>query len=307
VIVLLDLELEIAGLKLRNPIMQSAGILGLSGQSLRTIWEAGAGAVVTKSLGLRSRIGHPNPTIVNIGCGFINSIGLPNPGADEYGEDIRTAKSVDEIVIVASIYGAIPEELAKAAKLVEGAGADAVEINLSCPNVEGVGMEIGQKPRLVQEIIRAVKRAIKVPIFAKLTPNVSEIKVIARAAAAGGADGLVAINTIRAIAIDLETGRPILFNKIGGLSGPAIKPIALRCVYETSKEVKIPVIGCGGITRWEDAVEFFLAGASAVQIGTAIAYNGLGVFSDVKRGLEKYLKKKGYKGVGEIVGLSHGY
>lgn len=287
--------------------MLSAGILGLSGVSLRAVWEAGAGAVVTKSLGLKARMGHPNPTVVNVGCGFINSMGLPNPGVEEYAEEIETAKSSGETVIIASVYGALPEELAEAAARVEKAGVDAVELNLSCPNVEGVGMEVGQDPRLVQNIVKAVKRAVDVPVFAKLTPNVSDIKVLAKAAADAGADGLVAINTIRAIAIDLETGRPILSSKLGGLSGPAVKPVALRCVYEASQAVSVPVIGCGGVTCWQDAVEFLLAGASAVQIGTAIAYRGLDIFGEVTSGLERYLRRRGFGGVGEVVGLSHRY
>ena len=302
-----NLETEVAGLKLRNPTMLSAGILGLSGLTLRTVWEAGAGAVVTKSLGFKARKGYANPTIVNVGCGYINSMGLPNPGAGKFAEEIKIAKSRGEIVIIASVYGATPEEFVKVARIVETSGADAVELNLSCPSVEGVGMEIGQYPYLVENIVKTVKKAVEIPVFTKLTPNISDIKVITRAAADAGSDGVVAINTVRAIAIDVETGRPILANKLGGLSGPAIKPIALRCVYEASQSVSIPVIGCGGITCWQDAVEFLLAGASAVQIGSAVAYRGLGVFKEVTGGLEKYLRRKGFGSVGEVVGLSHKY
>ena len=302
-----SLETEIAGLKLRNPTILTAGILGMSGLSLRAVWEAGAGAVVTKSLGLKARAGYPNPTLVNVGCGFINSMGLPNPGAAEYAKELRAVKCDGDIVVIVSIYGALPKELAEIAKIVEEAGADAVELNLSCPNVEGVGMEVGQDPQLVGSIIKLVKKTVKVPVLAKLTPNISDIKVVAKAAEEAGADGLVAINTLRAIAIDLETGRPILASKLGGLSGPAIKPVALRCVYEVSGAVSIPVIGCGGVTSWQDAVEFFLAGAAAVQIGTAIAYRGLGVFKEVTDGIEKYLIAKGFRSVGEVVGLSHKY
>jgi len=239
-----SLETEIAGLKLRNPTILTAGVLGMSGLSLSAVWEAGAGAVVTKSLGLKARPGHPNPTLVNVGCGFINSMGLPNPGAAEYAKELRAVKRDGDMVVIASIYGALPEELAAVAKIVESAGADALELNLSCPNVEGVGMEVGQNPQLVRSIIKLIKKTVKVPVFAKLTPNISDISVVAKAAEEAGADGLVAINTLRAIAIDLETGRPILSSKLGGLSGPAIKPVALSCVYEVSGVVSIPVIGC---------------------------------------------------------------
>jgi dihydroorotate dehydrogenase (NAD+) catalytic subunit len=302
-----SLKTEISGIELRNPTILSAGILGISGVSLRTVWEAGAGAVVTKSLGLNARKGHPNPTIVNVGCGYINSMGLPNPGAEEYEGEIRTAKEEGDIVIIASIYGSRPNELAKLARIMENADVDAVELNLSCPNVEGVGMQVGQDPELVGNIVEAVKNSVRVPVLTKLTPNVSDIKVLAKASEEAGSDCIVAINTIRAIAIDLETGRPILAGKLGGLSGPAIKPVALRCVYEASQAVNIPVMGCGGVTCWQDAMEFFLAGASAVQIGTAIAYKGLDVFREVTCGLENYLKRKGFKGIDEVVGLSHKY
>lgn len=302
-----SLETAIGQLKLRNPTMLSSGILGISGLSLRAVWEAGAGAVVTKSLGFNSRRGHSNPTIYRFRYGFINSMGLPNPGAEEYTDEIKIMKRGGEIVIIVSIYGSAPNELAKISKIVENAGADAVELNLSCPNVEGVGMEVGQDPVLVKNIIKAVKRTVKIPVFTKLTPNISDIKVIAKAAADAGSNGLVAINTIRSIAIDLETGRPILASKFGGYSGPAIKPIALRCVYEVSQSTNVPVIGCGGITCWQDAVEFFLAGASAVQIGTAIAYKGLNVFKEITEGIERYLKKKRLNSVSEIVGISHKY
>jgi dihydroorotate dehydrogenase (NAD+) catalytic subunit len=302
-----NLEINIGGLRLKNPTMLSSGVLGLSGPSLRAVWDAGAGAVVSKSLGREGRKGHPNPTIVNVGCGFINSIGLPNPGAQEYTSEIKTLKRRNEIVLVASIYGARPNELAELAKIVTEAGVDAVELNLSCPNVEGVGMEVGQDPQLVQRIVRAVKNVVNVPVFTKLTPNISDIKIVAKAAEDAGADGLTAINTVRALAIDVETGRPILSSRLGGLSGPAIKPIALRCVYEASQAVNIPVIGCGGVTRWDDAIEFFYAGASAIQIGTAIAYKGLGVFKDITSGIEGYLKRKSIKGVSEIVGRAHKY
>ena len=272
----------------------------MSASSLRVVWEAGAGAVVTKSLGLKSRRGHPNPTLVNIGCGYINSMGLPNPGAQEYAEELRTAKQGGDIVVIASAYGALPQELAEIARIVEEAGADAVELNLSCPNVEGVGMEVGQDPNLVRSIVRSVKRAVRIPVLAKLTPNISDIKVVAKAAEEAGADGLVAINTLRAIAIDLETGRPILASKMGGLSGPAIKPVALRCVYEVYGAVKIPVIGCGGVATGRDVYDHVLAGADLVQVGSTYAQEGPACFSRIHRELVEVMQKKGYATLASI-------
>ena len=302
-----DLTVNIAGLKLRNPTMLSAGILGLSGLSLKRVWDAGAGAVVSKSLGLESRMGYSNPTIVEVDCGVINAMGLPNPGVKEYINEVKIAKSHGVKIIIGSIYGRSPKEFSEAAKILAASGVNAVELNLSCPNVETVGMEIGQDPKLVSAIVKAVKRSIRLPVFAKLTPNISNIKLIAKAAEDAGVDGVVAINTVRAMAIDIDTGRPILSNKIGGLSGPAIKPIAVRCVYEIAKTVKVPIIGCGGIMNWKDVIEFLLAGASAVQIGTAIAYKDFAIFDEVLKGVKQYLVKNGYSNISNVVGLSHKY
>ena len=298
-----DLSVEISSLKIRNPTMLAAGILGISGLSLRKVWDSGAGAVVTKSLSLEPRAGYQNPTIVEVKCGFLNAMGIPNPGVQEYMEEVKAAKTGGKIVIVASLYGHDWLEFSKVASIIEK-DVDAIELNLSCPHVKGGGMEIGQDPEIVGEVVKAVKKVVKVPIFTKLTPNISDIRDIAKAAEDSGSDGIVAINTVKAMAIDVETGRPILANKFGGLSGPAIKPIAIRCVYEIAQTVSIPIIGCGGITDWKDAVEFILAGASALQIETAIAYRDIRIFKEVTTGISHYMEKKGYKNVKEIVGLS---
>lgn len=302
-----DLTVEIAGLELKNPTMLAAGVLGLSASTLRRAAEAGAGAVVTKSVGLDPRRGYPNPTIVHVRCGLLNAMGLPNPGVREYIKEVRAAKT-GGVTVIASVYGSSSQEFARVAKGVGAAGADAVELNVSCPHVEQVGMQIGQDPELVSKIVKSVKSAVKIPVITKLTQNVTDIVEIARAAEDAGTDAITAINTVRAMAIDIETCSPILANKIGGLSGPAIKPIAVRCVYEISEQLKTPVIaGCGGVSDWRDAVEFILAGATAVQIGTAIAYRGLGIFEGVVAGIRAYLERKGYGSVKEIVGLSHKY
>ncbi|MFQ5999355.1 MAG: dihydroorotate dehydrogenase [Candidatus Bathyarchaeia archaeon] len=297
---------EIAGLKLANPTMLAAGILGLTGSSLRSVVEAGAGAVVTKSVGLKPREGYPNPTVVQVDCGLLNAVGLPNPGVHNFSEEIREAKETGVPVIV-SIFGFSSEEFAEVAKAAVNAGADALELNVSCPHVEKTGAEIGQDSRLVAEVVEKVKNTVGKPVFVKLTPNVANIAEMAKAAVKVGADAITAINTVRAMTIEIETTRPLLANKVGGLSGPAIKPIAVRCVYEVYREVDVPIIGCSGITTWQDAVEFMLAGASAVQIGTAIAFRGLGVFKSVTRGIDAYVKKKGFGSVKEIVGLAQNF
>jgi len=295
---------DLAGLRLANPTMLASGILGLSAESLSNIVMAGAGAIVTKSVGLKPRNGYANPTIVQTSCGLINAMGLPNPGISEFVKEIRKAKSFG-IPVIVSVYGFSAEEYATVAKKAVDAEADAVELNVSCPHVKETGSEIGQDPKILTKVVRKVKAVVEKPVFVKLSPNVTNIAEIAEAAAKAGASALTAINTFKAMAIDTETTVPILSNKIGGLSGPAIKPIAVRCVYEIYERVKVPIIGCGGITNWRDAVEFLLAGATTVQIGTAIALKGPNVFKKITRGINAYLKRKGFKSVNEIVGLSH--
>jgi len=300
------LATEIAGLKLANPTMLASGILGYTGLSLKSIIEAGAGAVVTKSMGLEPRTGYPNPTVVQTDCGLLNAMGLPNPGISHFKEEMKEIKSTG-VPTILSIYGYSSEEFAKVAETAVKMGADALELNVSCPHVKKAGAEIGCDPLLLTEIVKEVKKKVDKPVIVKLTPNVANIGEIAKAAEKAGADAITAINTVKAMNIEIETGRPLLANKFGGLSGPAIKPIAVRCVYDVYRSVDVSVIGCGGITSWQDAVEFMLAGASAVQIGTAIAFKGVSVFSSVAKGIDAYLQRKGFKNVKELVGLAQNY
>jgi dihydroorotate dehydrogenase (NAD+) catalytic subunit len=300
------LAIEIAGLKLRNPTILAAGILGLSGAMLRQVIDNGAGAVVTKSVGLKPRQGYPNPAVVQVSCGLLNALGLPNPGVRNFVEEIREVKRDGaNVPIIVSVYGFSPEEFAEVAHVAAKAGADALELNVSCPHVKKTGSEIGQSPRLVAEVVEKVKAVVKKPVILKLTPNVTDIAEVAKAGVEAGVDAITAINTVRAMKIDVETTQPVLANKIGGLSGSAIKPVAVRCVYEIYEAVDVPVIGCGGITTWQDAVEFMLAGASAVQIGTGIASKNLSIFKSVTRGIDSYLSRKDFGSVKDIVGLSH--
>jgi len=294
---------KIAGLKLANPTMLASGILGLSGLSLRRVVDAGAGAVVTKSVGIKPREGYSNPTVVQVECGLINALGLPNPGIHYFRKEIGGAELRAPVIM--SIYGFSSEDFAEVASVAVEAGVDALELNLSCPHVERTGAEIGHDAGLVADVVKRVKAKVDTPVFVKLTPNVADIVEVAKAAADSGADALTAINTVRAMTIDIETARPILANKIGGLSGVAIKPIAIRCVYEIYREVDVPIIGCGGISTWRDAIEFMLAGAGAVQIGTAVAFEGLEIFRSVTEGINAYLREKGFGSVEEIVGLAH--
>ena len=296
------LEVEVAGIMLKNPTMLASGIMGLSAASLRRAVRGGAGAVVAKSCSSQPREGNPNPTVIEVPPrGLLNSVGLANPGCRELAEELR--KLGGEVPVIASVYGFSPEEYAENAVLMQQAGVDGVELNLSCPNVEGT--VFGYREELAQEVVSEVKRRVKLPVFAKLTADAGDVVSVAKACEEAGADGITAINTLRAMSIDLTARQPVLGNRVGGLSGACLKPVALRCVYEIAEEVRIPVIGCGGISTGRDAVEFFLAGARAVQIGTAVLYRGLNVFRKVAQEIAEYLEERGYSSVGDITGMAH--
>ncbi len=299
------LSISFAGLKLANPTILASGILGYSTASLSRMAKGGAGAVVTKSVGIEPRVGYSNPTVVQAEAGLINAMGLPNPGIDVYAEEIKFSKTILHVPVIVSVFGYSAEEYATVAKKAVNAGADAIELNVSCPHVRQTGAEIGQSPKFLSEVVLQVKAAINKPLIVKLSPNVSDIAALARTAVESGADALTAVNTLKAMAIDSETTLPLLSNVKGGLSGPAVKPVALRCVYDIHEALNdIPIIGCGGISSWQDAVEFFLAGASAVQIGTAVAVDAE-VFQTINKGVEVYLRRKHFRSVKEIVGLAH--
>lgn len=299
------LSTSFAGLKLSSPAALASGVLGYTGDSLQRVANSDAGAVVTKSVCVEPRLGYANPTVVQAAGGLINAMGLPNPGIDAFALEISYAKTVVRVPLIVSVFGYNAEEYALVAEKAVKAGADAVELNVSCPHVKKTGSEIGQNAKLLAEVVEKVKAVVKVPVIVKLSPNVTDIVEIAKAAVAAGADALTAINTVRAMAIDVDAQMPVLSNIKGGLSGSAVKPIALRCVYDVFEAVEVPVFGCGGVSNWKDAVEFLLAGASAVQVGTGIAFEDLAVFERINKGVTSYLQKKGYGSVKEIVGLSH--
>ena len=299
------LTVSLADLKLANPTMLASGILGYSAETLESVAASGAGAVVSKSVGLKPRVGYANPTVVQANCGLVNAMGLPNPGIEEFAKEIRQMKKVLNVPLIVSVYGFSEEEYAAVSKKAADAGADALELNVSCPHVKETGSEMGQDLVVMSKVVSKVKATVNKPVFVKLSPNVTSITEIAEAAVKAGATAITAINTVKAMAIDTETAMPILSNRVGGLSGRAIKPIAVRCVYEIYEQVKVPIVGCGGVTDWRDAVEFLLAGAKAVQIGTAVALKGPNVFNAVARGIDAYLKRNDFRSVDEIVGLSH--
>jgi dihydroorotate dehydrogenase (NAD+) catalytic subunit len=235
--------------------------------------------------------------------GVLNAMGLPNPGADYFVEVIRVLKGAG-VPVVASFFGASVEEFGEVAAVLSEAGADALEVNVSCPNVEEELGMLGSDCSNTERVTAAVKEVAEPPIIVKLSPNVTDITEIARAAERGGADAITAVNTLKGMAVDINHQKPILTNITGGLSGPALKPVALRCVWEVAGAVELPVIGCGGVTDWRDAVEYFLCGASAVEIGTAVRERGLSVYGEIVEGIEAYMEANGFTDVRELVGLA---
>jgi dihydroorotate dehydrogenase (NAD+) catalytic subunit len=293
---------SIGKIQLDKPVMLASGILGISLDVFNRLYTSGAGAVVTKSLSTEPWEGYPNPTIFSVkGGGWINAVGLSNPGARNFAKMIEPNQNVP---IVVSLVGSIPEDFEMMIKQFENCKVLAYELNLSCPHVAKVGLEVGDDPELVKKIVTTVKNTTVVPVIAKVGLGTSNYLNTVSTAIDSGIDAITAINTVRAIAIDVETQRPILSNKFGGLSGTPIKPIALRCVYEISSKYNVPIIGCGGISTWEDAVEFFLAGASAIQLGSAIGDNWIGVFDEINKGILRYMQRKGFSTIKDMVGLA---
>jgi dihydroorotate dehydrogenase (NAD+) catalytic subunit len=300
-----DLSVRLARLPLRNPFLLASGIWGESGASLAGAWRAGAGGVVTKSIGAGPRPGFPNPTIETYGeWGMLNAMGLPNPGIDEYPREIAIALEAGATVI-GSVFAGDAAEFGRLGGRMADSGVHALELNLSCPHAEGFGTEVGSEPAAVEEIVRAVVRAVRIPVIAKITPNSADPAALAEAAERGGAAAVSAINTLRALAIDVTLRRPVLAHGTGGLSGPAIKPVGLACVWQIYERVKIPIVGIGGISQPEDALEYVLAGATAVEVGTAVAFRGIRVFEELVSGLTQRLDRLGTPRLADLVGAAH--
>jgi dihydroorotate dehydrogenase (NAD+) catalytic subunit len=295
-----SLETSVGNIKLERPTILASGILGISLDVFTRIYRAGAGAVVTKSLSKEPWEGYSNPTIFSVkGGGWLNAVGLSNPGAPYFANMIS---SNNEVPIIVSLVGSVEEDFDFMIKHFENSKIIAYELNLSCPHVKKVGLEVGDDQELVKKIVKRVKSTTQVPVIAKVGLGTTHYIDTVKAACDAGVDAITAINTLRAMAIDVETQRPILSNKIGGLSGLPIKPVAVRCVYEISSNYEIPIIGCGGISDWDDAVEFILAGASAVQIGSAIGDNWIKIFDVINHGILQYMENKGFSKIEDMVG-----
>jgi len=300
---MVDLRVELAGIKLLNPTVLASGILGDNAALLRRAAEAGFGAVTTKSFTLEPREGYKTPIVAKVKAGLLNAVGLANPGYRELKNILPKAR-VQGVPIIVSLAGSRIEEFVEMAIYAEEWGADMIELNLSCPHVSKMGMELGQDPQYVSKLVWEVAGVIEIPIFVKIGLTDNYIKIVSNSLNKGAA-GVTAINTIRAMAIDIYARRPILSNKYGGLSGLAIHPIATRIIYDIYKEFKVPIIGVGGVESWEDAVEFILAGASAVGVGTAISKVGLDIAKQIGKGIHSYLDSEGFSSVKEIIGLAH--
>src|SRR6187200_3521930 len=299
------LSVNIACLQLRNPTMLASGFLGISQDIFNRIYRSGAGAIVSKSISIEPIEGYRNPSVFSWDKdSYINAVGLANPGSEAFSKEIKYNKGVPLLV---SLVGSSHKEFPPMIKKFDGLNVCGYEINLSCPHVAKMGMEVGDDPEMVSRIVKTIRVNTHKPLIIKVGVGNADLVNVARAAKDAGADAITAINTIRAMAINIETQMPVLSNRIGGLSGKSIRPVAIRCVYEISKSLAIPVIGCGGIFTWEDTVEFMLAGASAVQLGSVIGHTGLAAFSNIIRGVKKYLERKGLKNAMEIIGLAHKY
>ena len=299
------LKRKICGIDFQNPLILAAGIMGSNASSMNWVLKSGAGGVVSKSFSLNPNQGYVNPTAIGVDGGLINAIGLSNPGCGVFKEELVKVNR-DGNVLIASIYGATPSEFESLILEIQDV-VDMIELNISCPHaMEGYGASIGQSCDLTHKIVSASANASDVPILAKLTPNVTSIVEIASTCESAGADAVSLINTLGpGMKINIDVAKPVLANKFGGMSGRAIKPIAISNVYSVFEAVDIPVIGVGGIYDFSDVVEFIYAGATAVQIGTAIMDEGVEVFSKINNDLEKFMHDKGFSSIDEMVGLAH--
>ncbi len=264
---------------------------------------AGAGAVVSKSFNVKGREGYRNPSFIEVQGGFLNALGIPNPGMEEMREEVETASKAG-VPVIASVFGFDAEEFAAAAAMGEKGGAIAVELNVSCPHVREVGVEIGQRPKVVAEVTHAVKGRVRIPVFVKLSPNVTDITEVAKAAQSAGADAVTAINTALGMAVNVDSAYPILGGTLGGLSGPALHPIAVRAIYQIRRAVDLPIIGVGGVQDYRGALEMMMVGASAVQIGSAVTSQGLEIFRDVTTGMSKFLEQRGLSSIRQVIGIA---
>ena len=297
---MINMKVDIGGIKLKNPVVTASGTFGFGREYAEFYDLSKLGGIVVKGLTLEPREGNKPPRIAETPAGILNSVGLQNPGVDCFiKEELPFLRRYD-VAIIANIAGNTVEEYCRMAERL-GSHADGIELNISCPNVKEGGISFGTKSDSVHNITRRVKEYCEVPLIVKLSPNVTDIVEIAGAAEEGGADAISLINTMLGMSIDINTRKPVLANMVGGLSGPAVKPVAVRMVWQVAGSVNIPIIGMGGISCWQDAVEFILAGADAVAIGTANFTNPYAPL-EILEGLKKYLIENKFIGINELKG-----
>lgn len=297
----MNTKVTLAGVELKNPVMTASGTFGSGAEYSEFVDLNSLGAVVTKGVANVPWPGNPTPRIAEVHGGMLNAIGLQNPGIDVFVKrDIPFLKQYDTKIIV-NVCGKTTEDYIEVVERLGDEPVDMLEINISCPNVKEGGIAFGQDPKAVEAITREVKRHAKQPVIMKLSPNVTDITVMAKAAEAGGADVLSLINTLTGMKIDINRRTFAIANKTGGMSGPAVKPVAVRMVYQVANAVKLPIIGMGGIATAEDALEFLMAGATAVSVGTANFYNPYATV-EIAEGIENYMKKYQIDDVNQLIG-----
>ncbi len=300
-----DLSVNLGGLLMKNPVAVASGTFGYGFEYQDYVDPASIGAVIVKGTTLEKRVGNRPPRICETPAGMLNAIGLENPGVNTFISQHLPRLRQHGVTVVANIAGNTVEDYEQTAALIDKQpGVAAIELNISCPNVKQGGLQFGTDPVMVEAVVAAVKAHTRLPVIPKLSPNVTDIVAIARAAQRGGADALAMINTLLGMAIDIKTRRPVLGNIFGGLSGPAIKPVALRMIYQVYREVNLPILGGGGIVSSNDALEFFMAGASAVSVGTGLFVNP-GLTAELNLGISQYLAEQGFASVTALVGAAH--
>jgi len=299
---------ELAGVRLANPLILASGLVGVSAATLKRAAKGGAGAVTMKSIGPEPRMGHPNPTVLEWECGIMNAVGLSNPGIGEGARDLAAAVKMVKAPVIASFFAKDAAGFGDVAAKLAAARPAMLEANLSCPNtMRETGTPFAYEPEAAAEAIRVVKgRVSGIPLIAKLSPNTHKLKEVAKAVEAAGADAINMGNTLGpGMIINIEARKPVLSNKSGGVSGPAIRPVAVRCVWDVYEAVRIPVIGTGGVSCGRDAVEMMMAGAAAVGVGSAVAGGGFKVFGKIAKEMGEWMDANGVSSAKELVGVAH--
>lgn len=300
------LETNFLDIQFKNPLVLASGILGVTAASMNRVIEQGAGGVTVKSLSKEPRTGHANPTMVGTETYFLNAVGLSNPGIKEGLEELKKYKEMTDAPMIGSIFAGTPDEFAEVAESISEAPIDVLELDISCPNVSTeFGDPFAYSPEAIETITKKVKAVTDIPISIKLSPNAWNIAQLAKVAQDAGADAITAVNTVSGMAINIQARVPVLHNKQGGISGPALYPIALKCVYDIHKEVDIPIIATGGVTNGEDAIAMIMAGATLVGMGSAVYYRGTEVFGKVADEMKQFMQEENISSLDEIRGIAH--